>query len=297
MKRTAFIAIIGRPNVGKSTLMNAMLGEKVSIVSPKPQTTRNRIAGILTRGEDQFVFLDTPGVHKARNRLGNYMMRSVRSSVRSADGVILIADAGYDPGQVEINLIKQIKESELPAILVLNKMDLIRKERLAETIAAYARLHDFVAVVPSSAKNGKNVSEVISESEVFLTESDWMFESDDLTDQRERQIASEIIREKLLKALNEEIPHGAAVVIEAFSDEEDIIKIRATIFCEKESHKGIIVGHKGEMLKKIGTYAREDLEAFYGVKVFLDLWVKVKENWRDNDNLLASFGYDSKTID
>ncbi len=296
MKRTAYIAIIGRPNVGKSTLMNKMLGEKVSIVSSKPQTTRNRIAGILTRGEDQFVFLDTPGVHKARNKLGDYMMRSVRSSVRSADGVILIADAGHDPGEIEQKLIKQIGEAELPAILVLNKIDLINRERLAKTIGKYAELFDFDAVVPTCAESGKNVDEVLDEASGFLYESDWMFDESALTDQPERQIAAEIIREKLLRVLNDEIPHGTAVAIESFGEDEKMIRIRATVYCEKKSHKGIIVGKGGETLKKIGTWAREDLEAFFGIKVFLDLWVKVKENWRDSDFMLLNLGYDKKEI-
>ena len=293
MKRTAFIAIIGRPNVGKSTLMNSMLGEKVSIVSSKPQTTRNRIAGILTKGEDQFVFLDTPGVHRARNRLGDYMMKSLRSTVRSADGVILIADAGYAPGEIEEKLIKQIKESGLSSILVLNKIDLIRREKLAETIAAYAELHDFAAVVPIAAKTGKNVDEVLDEASAFLAPGEWMFESD----QHERQIASEVIREKLLRVLNDEIPHGIAVSIEEFTEENEVVRIRANIYCEKNSHKGIIVGKGGETLKKVGSFAREDLEEFFGVKVFLDLWVKVKENWRDSDFMLGSLGYDAKDID
>ena len=297
MKKTAFIAIVGRPNVGKSTLMNSMLGEKVSIVSPKPQTTRNRIAGILTNGEDQFVFLDTPGIHKARNRLGDYMMKSVRSSVRSADGVIMIADAGFSPGEIEEKMIKQIKESGLRAILVLNKIDLIRREKLAETISGYAALFDFSAVVPTAAKNGKNVSEVINEARMFLAPGDWMFEGDDLTDQHERQIASEVIREKLLRVLNDEIPHGIAVSIEEFKEENGMIKIRADIYCEKNSHKGIIVGKGGETLKKVGSFAREDLEEFFGVKVFLDLWVKVKENWRDSDFMLGSLGYSAKDLD
>lgn len=296
MKRTAYIAIIGRPNVGKSTLMNKMLGEKVSIVSSKPQTTRNRIAGILTRDEDQFVFLDTPGVHKARNKLGDYMMRSVRSSVRSADGVILIADAGHDPGEIEQKLIKQIGEAELPAILVLNKIDLINRERLAKTIGKYAELFDFDAVVPTCAESGKNVDEVLDEASGFLYESDWMFDESALTDQPERQIAAEIIREKLLRVLNDEIPHGTAVAIESFGEDEKMIRIRATVYCEKKSHKGIIVGKGGETLKKIGTWAREDLEAFFGIKVFLDLWVKVKENWRDSDFMLLNLGYDKKEI-
>lgn len=276
--------------------MNKMLGEKVSIVSSKPQTTRNRIAGILTRGEDQFVFLDTPGVHKARNKLGDYMMRSVRSSVRSADGVILIADAGHDPGEIEQKLIKQIGEAELPAILVLNKIDLINRERLAKTIGKYAELFDFDAVVPTCAESGKNVDEVLDEASGFLYESDWMFDESALTDQPERQIAAEIIREKLLRVLNDEIPHGTAVVIESFGEDEKMIRIRATVYCEKKSHKGIIVGKGGETLKKIGTWAREDLEAFFGIKVFLDLWVKVKENWRDSDFMLLNLGYDKKEI-
>ena len=297
MKQTAFIAIIGRPNVGKSTLMNSMLGEKVSIVSPKPQTTRNRIAGILTKGEDQFVFLDTPGVHRARNRLGDYMMKSLRSTVRSADGVILIADAGFAPGEIEEKLIKQIKESGLKSILVLNKIDLIRREKLAETIAAYAALHEFSAVVPTAAKTGKNVDEVIDEAKIFLAPGEWMFEGDDLTDQHERQIASEVIREKLLRVLNDEIPHGIAVSVEEFAEENGVIRIRADIYCEKNSHKGIIVGKGGETLKKVGTFAREDLEEFFGVKVFIDLWVKVKENWRDSDFMLGALGYDAKDID
>ncbi len=296
MKRTAFIAIIGRPNVGKSTLMNKMLGEKISIVSSKPQTTRNRIAGILTKGDDQFVFLDTPGVHKARNKLGDYMMRSVRSSVRSADGVILIADAGHDPGEIEQRLIKQIGEAELPAILVLNKIDLTNRERLALTISKYAALFEFDAVIPTCAETGKNVSEVLDEASGFLYESDWMFDEYALTDQPERQIAAEIVREKILRVLNDEIPHGTAVVIESFEEDGKMIRIRATIYCEKKSHKGIIVGKGGETLKKIGTWAREDLEGFFGTKVFVDLWVKVKENWRDSDFMLGNLGYDKKEI-
>lgn len=297
MKRTGYISIIGRPNVGKSTLMNSMLGEKVSIVSPKPQTTRNRIVGILTRDEDQFVFLDTPGVHKAKNKLGEYMMKSVRSTVRSVDAVILIADAGHGPGEVEKRLIEQIKAAELPSILVVNKIDLINAERLAQTISGYAALHDFDAVVPTSAISGKNVDIVLEETSNFLYESEWMFDEDDITDQPERQIASEVIREKLLRVLSDEVPHGTAIVIEEFGREKGILKIRAEIFCEKSSHKGIIIGKGGETLKKIGTYAREDLEEFFGEKIFLDLWVKVKEGWRDSDLVLNSFGYDKRDLD
>ncbi len=289
--RTAFIAIVGRPNVGKSTLMNHLLGEKVAIVSPKPQTTRNRIAGILTKGEDQYVFLDTPGVHHAKNKLGEYMMKSVRSSVGAADAVILIAEAGYPAGEIEKNLIGQIEKAGLPSILVLNKIDLVNREKLAETIAGYAALHSFDAVVPTAAANGKNVDEVLGECAQFLYEGDWMFDGDGLTDQPERQIAAEIIREKTLRLLSDEVPHGTAVVIEEFKDEEDILRIRAEIYCEKQSHKGIIVGKNGETLKRIGTYAREDMEEFFGTKVYLNLWVKVKEKWRDSEASLYNLGF------
>ena len=297
MTRTAFIAIVGRPNVGKSTLMHQLLGEKVAIVSSKPQTTRNRIAGILTKGEDQFVFLDTPGVHKAKTKLGEFMMKTVRSSVGSADAVILIAEAAYPAGDIEKNLINQIKKAELPSILVLNKIDLVNREKLAETIAGYAALHNFDAVVPTCAESGKNVQDVLDEAGQFLYESDWMFDEDSLTDQPERQIAAEIIREKILRTMSDEIPHGTAVVIEEFTDEDTMIRIRAEIFCEKQSHKGILVGKGGETLKKIGSYAREDMEAFFGTKVYLNLWVKVKEKWRDNQLSLNNFGFKPEDLE
>jgi len=297
MEKTAFIAIVGRPNVGKSTLMNTLLGEKVAIVSSRPQTTRNRITGILTKGENQFVFLDTPGVHKAKTKLGDYMMKSVRSTVGAADAIVLIAEAGYGPGEIEKRLIEQIKRAELPSMLVLNKIDLVNRERLAETISEYAALHNFDAVVPTCAESGKNVDAVLSEAEQFLVEGEWMFEEDMLTDQPERQIAAEIIREKILRTLSDEIPHGTAVVIEEFKDEANLIRIRAEIFCEKQSHKGIIVGKNGETLKRIGTYAREDMEAFFGQKVYINLWVKVKEKWRDSEMSLNNFGYNKKELD
>ena len=297
MTRTAFISIVGRPNVGKSTLMNKLLGEKVAIVSSRPQTTRNRIAGILTKGEDQYVFIDTPGVHKAKNKLGEYMMKSVRASVGSSDAIILIAEAGHLAGEIEKNLIGQIKKLELPSILVLNKIDLVNREKLAETIKGYAELHDFDAVVPTCAESGKNVDEVLDEAAKFLYESEWMFDSDSLTDQPERQIAAEIIREKILRTLSDEIPHGTAVVIEEFSETDDLLTIRAEIYCEKQSHKGIIVGKNGEMLKRIGTYAREDMENFFGIKVYLNLWVKVKERWRDDALSLNNFGFKKENIE
>ena len=291
MKRTAFIAIVGRPNVGKSTLLNAILGEKVAIVSNKPQTTRNRITGIFTKGDDQFVFLDTPGMHSPKNSLGEFMVKAADTSMRDADAVVLVVDTGKEITTVEENVISYLKKSGIPAILSLNKIDMYDREQLAETISKYAEKHDFVAFVPIAAKKGKNVPELMDECSRFLSESDWFFPEDMITDQPERQIAAEIIREKILRTLNKEIPHGTAVVIEEFKDEGSLIRIRAEIFCEKASHKGIIVGKGGEALKLIGTYAREDLEKMFGTKVYLNLWVKVKENWRESARTVGNFGY------
>ena len=291
MKRTAVIAIVGRPNVGKSTLLNAILGEKVAIVSSKPQTTRNRILGIETRGEDQYVFMDTPGIHRPKNSLGEFMVKTADSSMRDADAVVLVIDPGKAISPVEENVISYLKASGIPGILVLNKIDLYRREVLAQTIATYAAKHDFAAVVPISARSGKNVDEVMQECSAFLAESEWFFPEDMITDQPERQIAAEVIREKVLRALDEEVPHGVAVVIEEFTDEKTMVRIRAEIFCEKASHKGIIVGKGGETLKRIGTNARQELERLLGVKVYLNLWVKVKENWRESARTVQNFGY------
>ncbi len=291
MKKSGYIAIVGRPNVGKSTLMNALLGEKIAIVSNKPQTTRNRILGILTRGEAQFVFIDTPGIHKPQNSLGDFMVETANASMREADAVVLMADAGRELTTVEQNVIRYLKQSGIPAVLALNKTDLYDAVTIAETIKRYAAEHDFAAVVPLSAKNGKQVFDVLDECEKLLGESEWFFPEDMITDQPERQIAAEIIREKLLRTLNKEVPHGVAVVIEEFKDEGNIVRIRAEIFCEKASHKGIIVGKNGAELKMVGTYARQDLEKLLGVKVYLNLWVKVKENWRDSRAAVGNFGY------
>lgn len=291
MKKTAFIAIVGRPNVGKSTLLNAILGEKVAIVSNKPQTTRNRITGIFTRGEEQYVFLDTPGIHSPKNSLGEFMVRTADTSMRNADAVVLVVDTGREITSVEENVIAYLKKSGIPAILALNKIDMYDREALASAISKYAEKHDFAAFVPIAAKKGKNVPELMDECAKFLVESDWFFPDDMVTDQPERQIAAEIIREKILRTLNKEIPHGTAVVIEEFKDEGTLVRIRAEIFCEKASHKGIIVGKGGEALKLIGTYAREDLEKMLGVKVYLNLWVKVKENWRESARTVSNFGY------
>ena len=291
MRKTGYIAIVGRPSVGKSTLLNAILGEKVAIVSSKPQTTRNRIIGIHTEGENQFVFLDTPGIFRPRNSLGSYMVKTANSTMQDADAVILVADAGKPVSEVEENVIKYVEKASLPCVLVLNKTDLYNREIIAQTISMYASKHNFDAVVPVCAKNGKGVGEVLDECGRFLSESDFFFPTDIVTDQSERQVAAEIIREKLLRTLNKEVPHGIAVVIEEFKDEGSLISIRAEIYCEKASHKGIIVGKHGEELKRVGSYARADLEAIFGTKVYLNLWVKVKENWRDSQRVITDFGY------
>ena len=295
MKKTGFIAIVGRPNVGKSTLMNGILGEKVAIVSNKPQTTRNRITGILTRGEEQFVFLDTPGLHNPKNSLGEFMVKEADHTMREADAVVLVVDTGKEISSVEENVIAYLKKSGISGILALNKIDQYDREQIAKTIQSYAERHDFAAFVPISARSGKNVSELLDECARFLGESPWFFPEDMITDQPERQLAAEIIREKILRTLNKEVPHGTAVVIEEFKDEGGLIRIRAEIFCEKASHKGIIVGKNGASLKLIGSYAREDLERMLGVKVYLNLWVKVKENWRESARTVGNFGYREET--
>ena len=282
---------MGRPNVGKSTLVNRMVGQKIAIVSPKPQTTRGRILGIRTEGEDQLVLIDTPGVFSCRNPLGDYMVKTARSAVKDCDGAILVADAGFDPGDIERGLIGSFRKVGIPAVLALNKIDRIRRERLAQTIAAYAALHSFAAVVPVCAKSGKGVDELLEECARLLHEGDWIFEEDMMTDQSARQMAAEIIREKILRTVNREVPHGIAVVIEEFTEEPQLTSIRAEIFCEKESHKGILVGKNGETLKRIGSYARHDLERLLGTQVYLNLWVKVKESWRESLKDLRSFGY------
>ena len=291
MKRTGFISIVGRPNVGKSTLLNSILGEKIAIVSNKPQTTRNRIAGIETRGEDQFVFLDTPGIFKPQNSLGDFMVKTANSTMQEGDMIILVADVGFRPGDVEEGIITYLKKSGTPAILALNKVDLYRREQIAETIAAYAALHNFEAVVPISAKKGKYVSEVLDECAKLLREGEWFYDEDMITDQPQRQMVAEIIREKILRTLDKEIPHGVAIVVEEYRDEGSIVRIRAEIFCEKASHKGILVGKNGETLKRIGSYAREDMEKLLDAQVYLNLWVKVKENWRDSARGILNFGY------
>ena len=269
IKRSGMITIVGRPNVGKSTLTNALVGEKIAIVTNKPQTTRNRIYGVVNRGDTQFVLLDTPGLHKARNRLGDYMVKVVRESVADVDGVCLLVEPIPHVGTPEQVLIDRIREEHLPAVLVINKIDTVEKDALLAVMAAYSEAYDFDAIIPISAERRDGL--------------------DILLDQ------AEIVREKLLRNLDKEIPHGTAIEVTKFSERDNgIIDLDVTIYCEKASHKGIIIGKHGAMLKKISTQAREDIERFMGTRVYLETWVKVKENWRDNVNYIRSFGYEEE---
>ena len=290
--KTAMITIAGRPNVGKSTLTNYLVGEKIAIVSNKPQTTRNRICGIVTRGDTQFVFVDTPGFHRARTKLGDYMVNTVRESIADVDATILVVEPIASVGTQEQMLLEQLKGKKSPIILVINKIDTVEKDSLLEVIAAYSQAADFAAIIPICAKTGDGVDALLAQCEKYAVESPFLFDEDLTTDQPERQVMAEIIREKLLWCLDREIPHGTAVEITKFSERDSgIIDIDATIYCEKASHKGIIIGKQGAMLKKISTMARSDCEKFMGTKVFLTTWVKVKENWRDSDFLVRNFGY------
>jgi GTP-binding protein Era len=291
MTQSAFIAIVGRPNVGKSTLLNSIIGEKIAIVSKKPQTTRNRITGIFTEGENQFVFLDTPGMHKPRTRLGDFMVKTTHETLGGVDCAILVVEAREAVGDIEAEIIAKLKSADMRAILVINKIDAVRSANVAKTIAAYAQAFNFDAVVPISAKSGKGVDVLMKECEQYLYPSEWLFAPDMITDQPERQVAAEIIREKLLRILDEEIPHGTAVTIEEWTEKKSAVSIRAEIYCEKQSHKGIIIGKHGATIKTIGTRAREDIEAMLDTKVFLDLYVRVKENWRESDFNITNFGY------
>ena len=293
IKKSGIITICGRPNVGKSTLTNAFVGEKVAIVTNKPQTTRNRICGIKNRGECQFVFVDTPGLHRARTRLGDYMVNVVRESVSDVDAVLLLVEPIPNVGEPEGQLIARIKALGCPAVLAINKADTVaQKDKLLEVIQVYSQEHDFDAVVPISARTGQGVEELLNVLEGFLPEGPQLFPEDMTSDQPERQMMAEIMREKLLLLLDKEIPHGTAVEITRFAERDDeVVEVEATIYCEKNSHKGIIIGKGGGMLKKASTLARQDMERFMGTKVFLKTWVKVKENWRDNPAAIQNFGY------
>ena len=292
IKRSGMITIVGRPNVGKSTLTNALVGEKIAIVTNKPQTTRNRICAVLNRGDSQFVFIDTPGLHRARTKLGDYMVGVVKQSVADVDAVMLLVEPIANVGGPEEELIGRIRALEVPAVLVINKIDTVKKEDLLAVMRAYQAAHDFQAIVPISAKNGEGVEDLLTVLAGFLPEGPQLFPEGMVTDQPERQVMAEILREKLLLCLDQEIPHGTAVEITRFSERDnEIIDVDATIYCEKTSHKGIIIGKNGAMLKKISSLARQDMEAFMGARVYLETWVKVKENWRDNLNFIHNVGY------
>ncbi|MBO6041175.1 MAG: GTPase Era [Oscillospiraceae bacterium] len=286
------ITICGRPNVGKSTLANTLAGEKIAIVSDKPQTTRSRITAICQRGETQCVFMDTPGFHKPRTRLGEYMVGVVRQSVADVDAAVLVVEPVPALGPQERELIRALKAAGVPAVLAVNKIDTVEPQALLAVIAEYAAAFEFAAVVPVSARTGEGVEELLTELDAFSLPSEALFEEGATTDQPEKQVCAELIREKLLKELDREVPHGTAVEITRFSERDNgIIDLEATIYCEKASHKGIIIGRHGAMLKKVGEEAREDIERFMGTKVYLQTWVKVKENWRDSQSMLRNFGF------
>lgn len=290
--KSAMITICGRPNVGKSTLTNALVGEKIAIVSNKPQTTRNRISAVVTRGDTQFVLMDTPGFHKPRTRLGDYMVNVVKESVADVDAVMLLVEPIANIGKQEEELIDRIKEARVPAVLVINKIDTVEKSALLEVMAVYSAACEFDAIIPISAKSGEGLDELMQQLEKFAVEGPQLFPDDMISDQPEKQICAELVREKLLLCLDKEIPHGTAIEVTKFSERENgIIDMDVTIFCEKASHKGIIIGKQGAMLRRIGELARNDIEAFMGTKVFLQTWVKVKENWRDSMAQLRNFGF------
>lgn len=290
-QKCGFVAIVGRANVGKSTLLNTLLGEKIAIVSKKPQTTRTSITGILTKGDTQYIFMDTPGYHKPKNALGDYMVKTAVSTLSGADAVLFLVDASGSPGKNELELIERLKRTDVPVYLIVNKVDITDKERVGKAILEYSPLMEFTDVIPISALKADNVDIILDEIKAHFSEERFYFPEDMITDQPERQIVAEVVREKLLRTLDDEVPHGVAVVIEEFKDEGKMLRIRAEIFCEKASHKGIIIGKNGEMLKTVGTYARQDLESFFGCKVFLDLWVKVKKNWRESAVAAKNFGF------
>ena len=293
--KTAMITVCGRPNVGKSSLTNALVGEKIAIVSDKPQTTRNRIYGVVNRGDTQFVLLDTPGLHKPRSRLGDYMVKVVRESLSSVECALLLVEPIPPVGEPERILLQRIQEEQLPCVLCINKIDTVeKKESLLEVIAAYNEVYDgFDAIIPLSARTGDGLDELLRQLETYAQPGPQLFPDGMTTDQADSQVCAEIVREKMLRCLDKEIPHGTAVEVTKFSEREDsgIIDLDVTIYCEKASHKGIIIGKGGEMLKRISSAARRDIEKFMGTKVFLQTWVKVKENWRDNPNFIRSQGY------
>ena len=289
--KSGFVTLVGRPNVGKSTLMNQMIGQKIAITSNKPQTTRNRIQTVYHDERGQIVFLDTPGIHKAKNKLGEYMVGVAEKTFSEVDLVLWLVEATTFIGRGERYIAEELKQSKAPVILVMNKIDTIKKDELLECIAAYKDMMEFAEIIPVSAWTGENVDELITTMFSYLEEGPAFYDEDTITDQPERQIVAELIREKALHCLNEEIPHGIAVAIDRMKAERRVMHIDATIICERDSHKGIIIGKQGSMLKKIGSTARYEIERLLGCKVNLKLWVKVQKNWRDSDYLMKNFGY------
>ena len=291
IEKTGIFSLVGRPNAGKSTLTNALCGQKVAIVSDKPQTTRTRITGVLNRDGCQMIFLDTPGLHKPRTRLGDYMVKVINDTVADVDTAVLLVEPVARIGVPEQMLIDRIRQLDLPAVLVINKIDTVEKETLLAVIAAYTQAHDFEAVVPVSAKTGDGLDILVSEMEKLCVESPQLFPDGMVSDQPERQLIAEIIREKLLQNLDKEVPHGVAVEIEQMKEENGVMHVAAVIYCERKSHKGIIIGKNGAMLKKVGASARPEIEALLDSRVFLQLWVKIKEDWRNSPAQIRNFGY------
>lgn len=296
--QSGFVTIIGRPNVGKSTLMNQIIGEKISIMSNKPQTTRNRIQSILTCDNYQIVFMDTPGIHKAKNKLGEFMAKSVETTLNEVDMILMIVEPMNRILEADRYVVEQIKNIKTPVTLLINKMDMVEKSELLKTIDVYRQLYNFKDIIPISALKGYNIQELLETVRKSLPEGPKYFPDDMITDQPERQIVSELVREKALQLLEDEIPHGIAVEIMSMKkrSDKDIVDIEATIYCEKETHKGIIIGKQGSKLKNIGTKSRIDIQNLLGSQVNIQLWVKVKKDWRDNDFLLKNFGYNMKEI-
>ncbi len=292
--KSGFAAIIGMPNVGKSTLLNLIAGQKIAIISDKPQTTRNKILAIYTTENEQIIFTDTPGIHKPHNKLSEYMVQVAKDSMQDTDVIIFVVDASKEIHETERKIAEQIAKIGLPCILVINKIDLIRKERLLPMIADYSNLYDFEEIVPISAKTGDGAELLVDKIRNYLEEGPQFYDEDTVTDQPEKQIAAEIIREKMLRLLDKEVPHGIAIGIDKMQEGDKITSIYATIYCEKASHKGIIIGKGGEMLKKIGSLARRDIEEMLDKKVYLQLWVKIKQDWRNSDTMIKNFGYEKE---
>lgn len=292
--KSGFAAVIGRPNVGKSTLMNRLVGQKIAIMSDKPQTTRNRLLGIRTSADSQIIFVDTPGLHKPRTRLGEYMVDVADNSAKDADLILYVSDASVPLAKAEEEIIQNLGKYGLPCILLLNKVDLCNKEGLLPTIDAYQKLYPFESIIPISARKENGLELVGAEIEKYLPEGPAFYPEEMVTDMTEREIAAEVVREKMLRLLDKEVPHGVAIEVAVFKEKENVNEIGVNIYCEKESHKGIIIGKQGEMLKRIGRNARLELEDMMKKKVYLELWVKVKNDWRNNNHLIRDFGFDNK---